>query len=71
MSGSGRRRITTASRQGLQRGYNDEPTKLIATVCTGQTTNYNDEICGRTDKQTMTETTKNDGPPSDSAEESA
>ena len=70
MSASVRRRVTTVSQQGSQRGYNDEPTKPIATVCTGQTIDYNDGICGRADKQTMIETTKNNGPASDSAEES-
>ena len=43
-SASGRRRVATASRRGSQRGYNDEPTRLTATACAGQTTNYNDEI---------------------------
>ena len=46
-SASGRRRVATASRLGSQQRYNDEPARLTATVCAGQTTNYNDEIRGR------------------------
>lgn len=33
--------------------YNDEPAELAAAVCAEQTTKYNDEIRGRTDKQPM------------------
>ena len=45
-SALGRRRVATASRRGSQRRYNDEPARLTAMVCAGQTTNYNDEIRG-------------------------
>ena len=44
------------SRQSSERDGN-ESTRLIATVCAGQTTNYNDEIRGRADKRTMIKTT--------------
>ena len=37
----------------LTTDQNDEPTKFPATVCAGQTTNYNDEIRGRIDRQDM------------------
>ena len=33
--------------------HSDEPTRLTATVCAGQTTNRDDEIRGRTDRQGM------------------
>ena len=45
-SALGRRRVAKASRRGSQQRYNDVPARLIATVCAGQTTNYNDEIWG-------------------------
>ena len=33
--------------------YNDEPTRHTATVCAGQTTNYNDVIRGRVGENSM------------------